>query len=146
MKQKITSMYYWILGSSLLIAISLTGCNQQTEYRHQADLVYINHTDETIDYSGLAILEPGESYTIENDREGGSKKPSVENCCNEILHDLLLDDTNVYLKTENHCVKLEKGEGAYGIDNYQSEKLGSRHFQFTYTFTDEDLSGANPCE
>jgi hypothetical protein len=109
--------------------------------------VYVNNTDSLIEVkSGVYnfSINPNEFHTIEQTGDG-SKNISEEDYVPPMTSAGIIY-ASTKCDTLDTGVKVGKGEGILSLENYKSEKVGDRHYKFTYTFTDIDYKKAVPCK
>ena len=137
-------------GSLILTCLILSGCTR-TEWVQRGDWVYRNNSVHKLEIKGAIddfttnspplidfILTSNANYSFEYWIDAGGKYGVPEAIPSPF-------DTLPYLRNrlvqiiidENKTIEIDKGTGIRNRDNYQVEKLGARHFRFTYTFTDE---------
>jgi hypothetical protein len=133
----------------IIIAFCLTlfsSCNETDEFGLKVDLTFINSTETDIQYSTLFELAPNESFTFSTQTESSSDNENIETCCNGILEDfqgaynqvsLVIDDIN--------CLSFDEGVGPTDLDNFESIKLNSRRFSYTYTITTSTIADMQLC-
>ena len=134
-------------GSLVLTCLILSGCTR-TEWAHRGDWIYQNNSAHTLEVKGARgdmstgklenfILLPGTNHCFEFGLSGESQDDPLATICpfdaRIIIPDRVFQITVDGIRT----VALEDSTGVRNRDNYQVEKLGERHFRFTYTFTDE---------
>lgn len=135
-------------GSLILTCLILFGCTR-TEWVQFGDWVYRNNSVHKLEIKGAItdfsmghlqnfILPPGESYDFEFVIDSGKHvDPDGIPCPFDTVPYHLPERLLQITVDENKTIEIDKGTGIRNRDNYQVEKLGERHFRFTYTFTDE---------
>lgn len=143
MVQKIIWMRYLTLGTSFLVILSIASCKKHVDYLVKGTYVYVNNTDSLIDVKNapyVFTIKSKESYTIEQIGDG-TKEITEKNYVAPFSGGQIITYGN------NMCdTLLVSKESISGIENYMSEKVGERHYKFTYTFTDTDYKKAVPCK
>lgn len=160
MKQKKIWMCFLIIG--LISSMIFSSCGKEdVEYKMTVDLIYVNTTDSLVHFSILEDIGSNEitevklypyttskifSYTY----EGVEKIVDPQSCCNDFLR-------NVYASSDNNglskhitlndtlCIT-QLNEKSCLIQNYSHEIIADRHFQYTYTFNEQDFTNAKLCE
>lgn len=134
-----------LIGISTLLSLG-SGCNRETEYKITADLVFINTSEKQINYSNLFTLEPEATKVISLKGDGGDKSSEITTCCQGFLEDYQGSSEQVFLILNNsECLFFEENEGPTNLDNYEQEILGTNNFRYTYVFTDDQFTNAEPC-
>lgn len=144
MQQKTTWIHYLITGI-ITSSILLSSCEKDEEFKIITDLKFINETNATILYSSyneyledtvlLFTIPPTSIHTIQETgygHENISMEDNGKGALNDLQGEMVLVEFN-----DIKSVIYREGEGSNSIDNYISEKLGTRHFSYTYTFTNE---------
>lgn len=137
---------YLMLGiNTTILVLSVTSCKKEVinEYPNTAEYVYLNSTPHKIKlWNGDFELEENKSYTLKINGDGDENinEKSFVSPYNYavILYDNILCDTVFY---ENN-----NSDGITNIKNYTNEKLGERHYKFTYIFTNDDYLKADSCK
>lgn len=146
MVQKTTWMRSLIFGISLICANLFFQCKKHVDYLSMGTYVYFNDTDSLIEVrSGVYdfAINSKQSYIIEQ-RGDGSKNVS-ENDYVPPMTSAGVIYAGTKCDTLNSGIKVGKGEGILNLENYKSEKIGERHYKFTYTFTEVDYKKGVPC-
>jgi hypothetical protein len=147
MRQKTTWMRYLTLGTSIVALLSTISCKKNVDYFVTGTFAYINNTDSLIEVKGGTYdfkINPNESHSI-NQAGEGPKEVNEKSYVSPILSAVLIFN-NSKCDTLDSGLNLRNGVGITGIENYTSEKVGERHYKFTYTFTEEDYNKAVLCE
>lgn len=146
MERKTTWMRCLLIGISLLIILAFVQCKKRVDYFVRGDFVYVNSTDSVIEVKGdeTFVLKPDEQHVIKESGEG-PEIVTTESYVAPFSSAMVIYNSNK-CDTLASGPGLGKGEGPLGINNYVSEKVGERHFKFTYTFTNADFADAKPCK
>ena len=139
MLQKVIYEYYLLIGISVLMFLS--ACEEQVDYRVRAEWVYINKTTQPVAFSvqGVdTVVSPTETFTLSTDTEGS------ENVTEESYGSPF--DGNIVRYGSDQCVTYGEDEGPLATKNYESKNLAERYYEFTYEFTEEEISKAEDCE
>lgn len=132
-----------IMLAGLMLLVS---CGEKDEFGLKVKLTFVNSTDTNISYSNLFELAPTESYTYEDQTETTSSNPNIETCCNGLLEDFQGGYDQVFLViNEVNCLYFNEGEGPTSLNNFESEKLNSRSFSYTYTLSPASIENMQPC-
>jgi len=140
-------MRYLTLGISLVALFTTLSCKKKADYLVKGIYVYINDTDSLIDVkSGVYDFKvnPKQSYTIE--QVGDGSKDATEKSFVPPMTSAILIFNDSKCDTLDSGLKVGKGEGILGIENYTSEKMGERYYKFIYIFTEVDYNKAVLCE
>lgn len=143
MQQKIIYVHYLLIGISVLTTC-LYSCQEEIEYRLDAEFIFENHSDKTLSFSvhdpnnirNDISLEPNTSDTIKLIPSEGPKIPNPDTCCQGLLESILVgaDQGSIIIKYDDlECII----DSPANIGNYKSERVNERHFKYTFTFTDE---------
>ena len=139
MLQKVIYEHYLLIGISILMVLS--ACEEQVDYRVRAEWVYVNQATQPVAFSvqGVdTVLNPTETFTFSTDTEG-SEDVTEESYGSPF-------DGNTVRYGSDQCVTYEEDEGPLATSNYESQKLAERYYEFTYEFTEEELSEAENCQ
>lgn len=152
MEQKINYQRYLLIGISILTTF-LYGCQEQVEYRLDAEFIFVNQSDKTLSFSvndpngkrDEIILKKNASDIITLIGSEGSKVPDLETCCEGLLNSVLdgSDQGNIVIKYDDFQCLIESPAN---LDNYKKEKINSRYFRYTFTFTNESLKEVSECK
>lgn len=136
MRLKTTWMHFLLLGSVLSVVMAHTGCKGNVDTLIQSDWLYVNKSSHTIkivsENREPLVLQPegDHSYSESGLVDGGSvlapedyDTPFWWGCT------IIVDDTSEHT--------FGKDEGLAVVKNYESQKIETNHYKFTYTFTDE---------
>ncbi|MDO4782937.1 MAG: hypothetical protein Q4A09_06960 [Capnocytophaga felis] len=152
MKPKIIYLLFLSVG-----VISLSNCQKEIEYRLFADIVYVNNTQYNICYYKidpisnqkeiLLQVAPNSSYKKEVRLNGGNRinKPEFYKYAFVSFQDY---GTKIIEYNYEKCVTYKEGEGSTTnnfLNSYQWHKMADHHFEFTYTFTEEEAQKATAC-
>lgn len=132
----------------LLIAFTCSLCScGSNEHRLQVEFVFINESNNQINYSDLFTISAGGIHTIFVDGTSSTDNPKIETCCQGFLEDIQDDYFQVYMIVdEAYCVFFEENEGPTTVENFTSDILGDKYFKFTYTITESDIESMQPCD
>jgi hypothetical protein len=146
MKRRINWTYYLIIGISASILV-ISGCGKKTEdHSVIADLLFENKTEHVINYAGLFELTAGSSYSQTIVGVDGKGYNSA-NCCQGGLESFQGAYNQVYLIiADSLCLFYDENEGPTLIANYEVTNIGEHHYLYTYTFSEQELSGAELCD
>ena len=148
MKQKMKLMHYSLIGIKLLFLGLLPSCDEgEKEFLVKSDFVYINTTNYRIDIvTNINPLTIASNSTETLSLSGaGPEVITEDNYVPPFLSGILVFD-QTHCDTLSAGSKAGRGEGPAGIQNYQAEELGTRYYQFTYTFIESDFNKATICE
>lgn len=120
---------------------SFLGCKAETDCLVKGKFIFVNNTASVIRTS-IGVINPKDTLVDSFEDLGAC----------EVTHlsfvPPLRGSTVVYFGDK--CLsyieyKIGSGEGVVGIENYQWRKIAERHYEFTYTFTEEEAKKATPC-
>lgn len=141
-------MRFLALGAFSLILFGFS-C-KKSEYRHKFEFYLINQTNHLIklDYPSYQFtIEPGKTFVIKDEQDGGKASTAEPYLNNPIPNLLNIGERKVMIKIGNKCfVSTDNSEHSLiNMKSYVGEKLGERWFKFTYTFTEADYERATAC-
>jgi len=144
MQQKKIWMHYLIIGISIL-TISLSGCGEgEIDYNVKADYIFINDTDYDIKYDGAGSRFNVNSRDTTVHHVSGEGPESVnENSFVSPLH------TYCYpciVRYNNLKCDTIRDNGPADISNFTSRRLGERHIEYVYRFTEQHFEDAEVCD
>ena len=146
MERKRIYQHCLLIGISLLLA--LASCHQSIDYWVRAEWIYINETSQPIGFSARGfdtIIAPMDSFIISEDSEG-PKNVSEESYEIPFTDPIVNYGSSQCLTYDPVNDSIGKGEGPFGLENYEREKLAERYYEFTYRFTEEEFAEAEDCE
>lgn len=147
MRQKATLAMCLIIGGSILLLI-INSCTQK-DYAVQSKWIYINTTEHKISYSDTSRwfkfnLQPFDTVVYESISEG--PKNISEDEFVSPLHPHIIFYGKFLCDTLIAGPGPREGEGPYGMNNYQTRKIGTNNFEFTFRFTNADVQKADTCK
>lgn len=143
---------------SIGVLVSLVSCGKvRTEYVMNADIVYKNETSHHIRYykydvvnsTKILIFEipPKSAFKEEVREDGGYEIFNIEHY--KGIFESFQGNGSKLIEYDNvKCLIYNNGEGpttANYLSSYQRRKINNRHYEFTYTFTEEEAQKATAC-
>ncbi|MBE7648884.1 hypothetical protein [Tenacibaculum finnmarkense] len=144
MKQKIIWMHCLHIGISLVFILLFAGCYSEVDCNVISNFTYINNTSYTIE-TEIGIINPNSKIFIKEEGLGTCNIKSDEFVPPFLGNTKVIFD-NIKCLTYQSGEEVGLGEGIIGIDNYVSNKISNNHYNFTYTFTEEEYNKAVDCE
>ena len=126
---------FLIIFFMLFINLLFYSCHEEIDYVVKADWNYINNSSHKISVLGrhdTFDIDINEIYIIK--QEGDGSKDVTESA---YVPPFFSFDTKIIYDGEVEVI-LSNGEGITDTKNYESEKIGTRYYKFTYIFTDDD--------
>lgn len=147
MQQKKMWMHYMLIGISIFFLLGI-GCFRRADYSYNAKWIYINETGHDITYypAFWSNFNVKPYDTTEYFEDGnGSKDMGTESFVPPINATIVFYD-NIKCDTFKIGLNSNLYDGPLGTANYESKKLGTNNFEFTYRFTEEDYLNAQDCK
>jgi hypothetical protein len=139
-------MNYLLFGISPILLFGI-GCIRKVDYSLKAKWVYINETGYNITYypNRSAFNVKPHDTTIYYQDDTGPKDISAEEYIPPLNAYIIFYD-NIKCDTFKIGPNSNSDDGPLGTANYESKKLGTNNFEFTYRFTEEDYLNAQDCK
>ncbi|MDO4782936.1 MAG: hypothetical protein Q4A09_06955 [Capnocytophaga felis] len=154
MKPKIIYLLFLSIG----VLVSFVSCGKvRTEYVVNADIVYRNETPHHIRYYKYGVansvkvlvfeVTPRATFKEKIRQDGGNEILKLEDY-EGIFEDFQGNGSNLVEYDNLKCLIYRKGEGSTTgnyLNSFQIKKINDRHYEFTYTFTEEEAQKATAC-
>ena len=149
-----------IFGVSSILIFCTFRCRVDDNSSLAADFVYKNETDYFISYNymtldssdttELFVIDPHSEKVLEIISEATDKRPSIERCCQGLLHGIQRMWLPILvIFNDTKCILYIVGEGPTTSnfpDAYEAEQLSRVSFRYTYVFREEDYQKAELCK
>lgn len=148
----------YLLFLSIGVLVNTASCGKvRTEYVMNADIIYKNDTpyhiryymyDESSNQKGeIFEILPHSSFKKEVRSDGGNEVKIPEDY-EGIFQDFQGYGSKLIEYDRTKCLIYHKGEGSTTsnyLNGFQIRKINDRHYEFTYTFTEEEAQKATTC-
>ena len=132
------------IGISLLFVLFFTNCYRNEDCIVISDFIYVNNTTHIIETS-IGIIDPN-SKMSKNDESLGACDVISSDFVPPFIGETEIIFDNIKCLVYKSGLSVGIGDGPVGVDNYISTRIDNNHYEFIYTFTEEEYNKAIDCE